>query len=55
MEKKRLPGQLIGCSVSSCKYHINDDMCDLESIKVQSCGCTPDACHDSCCGSYGKG
>ena len=44
--------QTINCTVDSCEYHDNGDMCRLSSIHVSPIESNAESCEDSMCQSF---
>lgn len=54
MSNQNVGCQSINCGVCSCRHHMQDDTCKLQSIQVEPmCGCNSgEPCDESLCGSY---
>ena len=53
MNESKCGSQTIGCKVTSCRYNLNDCLCELSRIEVEPRrDCHSEDCDESLCGSY---
>ena len=53
MTESKCGSQTIGCKVTSCRYNLNDCLCELSRIEVEPRrDCHSEDCDESLCGSY---
>lgn len=59
MEHSKTGAQSIGCTVTGCRYNLQNGSCELKHIEVRPCrqngGCTGRPDDESFCGSFAEG